>query len=216
MKKPMYFAGVSAILLIVISVFSVVFGFALGLAGAPKVVLAIINLIFSIGVLVFAAFFYWGFIVMGKKFKGKLLQVMAWIGFVLIIIAFVISFFTGIISIFSQSVSASELTSFASSAFNGTEGLREVQELFVGPIANLLIVFLIIFIILVLIMSAYTILWGVGILKLQDKLRYARATGILNIVAGATYIILIGFFIHLVAYIFDILLLFEASKKVER
>jgi hypothetical protein len=213
MKRPMYFAGLSAIILVIISIFNLVFGFALGLAGAQKVLVTVINLIFSIAALVFAAFFYWGFIVMGKKFKGKLLQVMAWIGFVMIILAFIFSFFIGIISLFSQSVSASELTSFASSAFNETAGF---QEFFQGSAVNLLIIFLMIFIFLVLIMSAYTILWGVGILKLQHKLDYARTTGILNIVAGATYIILIGFLIHIVAYIFEILLLFEASKKVER
>jgi len=66
-----------------------------------------------------------------------------------------------------------------------------------------------------IIYSVYTIVFGIALLKLKNKLEHAKATGILMIISGATYIIFIGFVIRFVAWIFQIMLLFEASKKMK-
>lgn len=66
------------------------------------------------------------------------------------------------------------------------------------------------------IMGAYSILFGVGLLKIKDKVEKAKTAGILEIIGGATFIILVGFVIKFVAYIYEIILLFKASKKLEK
>jgi len=59
------------------------------------------------------------------------------------------------------------------------------------------------------------ILFGIGIKKLGNKIKYSRITGILYIISGATMIILIGFILVLVANFYSIALLFNESKKYQ-
>ena len=223
MNKPVYFAGVSGILVVAISILNVILSFIFGLAGVPPILLGIINIIFSLAMLVFGAFFYWGFIVMGKTFNAKLLKVMAWIGFILIIIVGVFSFFSGIFSIVAQQnfLTGNILFEPFNETFMNESALSDIinvqaQNEITSAVTSFIVLFLAIFIVIALVLGAFTILFGAGILKLKEHLKYAKVTGILNIVAGATYIILIGFLIQLVAYAFDIVLLFEASKKIEK
>lgn len=79
-----------------------------------------------------------------------------------------------------------------------------------------LMFFLVFWIIFIIPFSAYSILFGIALMKLDKKVEHARVTGILEIVAGATYIIFIGFIIKIVAWIFELVLMFKASKKFER
>lgn len=76
--------------------------------------------------------------------------------------------------------------------------------------------FVIFWVILIIPFSAYSILFGVALMKLDKKVEYSRITGIMNIISGATYIIFIGFIIKLVAWVFEVILMFKASEKFER
>lgn len=74
---------------------------------------------------------------------------------------------------------------------------------------------LIVIISFIVIMAAISITFGIALLKMKDKHEMAKATGIVEIIAGATLIILIGFIIKIVAYVMEIVMLFNASKKLE-
>ena len=57
------------------------------------------------------------------------------------------------------------------------------------------------------------IFFGMGLLKVKDRVKYAKPSGILEIIAGATLIIFIGSLITFVAQIFELIMLFSLSKK---
>lgn len=75
-------------------------------------------------------------------------------------------------------------------------------------------IFLVLFLISVGIISICNILFGIGILKLE-KIRYAKAVGILEIISGATYIIFIGFLVKVVAMVLEIIMFFNLTKKYD-
>jgi uncharacterized membrane protein len=75
---------------------------------------------------------------------------------------------------------------------------------------------IIIWVVFSLIMGAYYILFGIGLLKIENKVEHAKTAAILEIISGATVIIFIGFLIKLVATIFEIVMFFKASEKLEK
>jgi len=79
-----------------------------------------------------------------------------------------------------------------------------------------LFVLLMFWVVFSIFMGAYSVLFGISLLKIKDKVKHGKSVGILNIVAGATYIILVGFLVRIVAYICEILLLFDAAKRFEK
>ncbi|MFH1849396.1 MAG: hypothetical protein ABH879_04380 [archaeon] len=72
-------------------------------------------------------------------------------------------------------------------------------------------------IILLLLLGAVTLFFGIALLRLKKLGGIARAAGILNIVSGASMVVFIFAFLALIlmvpAYILEIILLFRAAKK---
>ncbi|VVB78336.1 Uncharacterised protein [uncultured archaeon] len=165
--------------------------------------------------LVLSIFFTYGFIILGRKYKSKLLVVMSWITIVLIVLL-LLSSFVGTILKMIKPVSAADssintiISSADSSNPNLLSNLTPEQEKLV------VIAFIITWIAISIILGILSILWGIGLLNLGKNVKYAKTSGILNIVAGATYIAFIGFLIQLIAFIFEIVLLFKISKKLEK
>lgn len=192
MERPLNTSAWSGILSAVISVVS----YLLILSISDLKVRSTLSILFSILAVVFGVMFLYGFVFLGKKFNNKLLVVMAWIGISFAALMFVSGVGINLIGLASAQVDSS---------FNSG-----------SPEMAFLLAFLFMWIISSLIFGAYSILMGIGIMKLQDKVPLAKATGILNIVAGATYIILIGIVVAFVAYIMQIILMFKASEKFEK
>ncbi len=193
MKKPLTTAAWAAIIGIILGIinFILLFTFGDNIIGQ-----SLISFISLIGGLLNALFLY-GYVVLGRKFNVVLLQVMAWIGIVLMIL-------------FGVFAAIETITPLASAQEIG--GLAEE-----GSGATALLVLLLAFwITFAIILGTYIVLFGVGVLKLGDKIRYAKAAGILKIIAGATLVIFVGFLVGIVAYIFEIMLMFNAAKKFER
>lgn len=65
------------------------------------------------------------------------------------------------------------------------------------------------------IFGVFSILFGIGVKKLGPGVEYSKASGVLNIVAGITYVVIIGYFVKIVAFVFEIALLFKSSGKIE-
>lgn len=59
------------------------------------------------------------------------------------------------------------------------------------------------------------VLFGIALLKLKDKVKLSKSTGILYIVAGPTLIITVGYFVYIAALVLSAIMFFKASKKFE-
>lgn len=190
MKKPLKTAAWAAIWSIVIGVLSGIVSLTFGTSSLGMG----LGVVFTIVGGIFGALFVYGFVILGKKFDAPLLQVMAWIGIGIVIGWAVLSLTLSVATI----VSAQGSVDFSN------------QEL---PSLTLLVLFLIFWIPFSLLFGAYNVLFGVGLLKLKDKVEYAKTAAVLDIVGGATMIIFVGIAISLVAYVFKIMLMFKAAKK---
>jgi len=152
--------------------------------------LNIVLLISSIGIV----FYYIAFLRLGKKYKNKLLMVISWI---FVIFAFINLFLT----ILSAVLSSIDLAKAA-------ETNPALDPYILVAILAILIIFILIF-------SALTILFGIGIKRLKDA-KHARVTGKLYIISGATMIILIGFILIWVANFYAVALLWKEGNRYEK
>lgn len=195
MKKTLKTSAWAGVIGLVLGIISLFITFAIGQSTAGIFISGLISLIGGVaGIL-----FNYGFVFLGKKFDVKLLQVMAWIGIAFGILAMIVGF--GM--------------SFVQMA--GIAGAQEMYPEDVGPLAGMaLVAILILWVLISAVAGAYSILYGIGILKLKDKVEHANTAGILNIIAGATYIIVVGFVVVFIARIFELLLMFKAAEKFEK
>jgi hypothetical protein len=212
MEKPLKFAAWSGIILIVWSILNLVI--SAGLSFQPSGILSIVGAVIN-GV--FGSFFLYGFVILGRKFDGNLLQVMAWIGVVLAILGGVLGLLGGALTAVTN-VSAQGLDDQALSGYgpelDDFDDFSDAELLTgLGILAGIFLIFWIGF---TVILGAFSVLFGVGLLKISKKVKYAKVTGILSIIAGATYIIAIGFIVGIAVGIMNIILLFKASADFEK
>lgn len=167
--------------------------------------------------------FYYGFFVIGRRYDADLLKgVSVYLMFFCILMLLVsiplIFYAKNTYSSFDVKDAREKLEKI-NMTYGGWENVpkdvmeKEFNNIF-SPLFWIIGLMIIFYIFLFLFYGIPKILFGIGLLKVGKKIEYARITGILNIVAGATMIIFIGYFIFLVAFIFEIVLLFaEAEKK---
>ena len=103
-----------------------------------------------------------------------------------------------------------ELTNSQSLTAEEQAELSTLSQQIFGPIIRLAIYA---YIGMMLFLALPLILFGVGLIKLGNKVELANVTGILNIIAGAGAAILFGIFLLPVIFIFAIVLLFKEAKK---
>lgn len=206
MKKPLKVAAWSAIISIVLGLLMLPFGLlAENYFGAYLTVSIFTSLI---GV-VLSVLFINGFLVIGRKYKNKLLVVMAWIGIVLAVLGMIAGIAVNIFLLTSNVTAQADYGNLQIGNDLSEEELAALAPILLGVLIAVWLGVSIIF-------GAYTILWGIGVLRLQkNNIEYAKPTGILLIISGATYIILVGFLVRIVAWIFEIILMFKASEKLE-
>ena len=215
-KKPLYYAGVSGILLYVVA-------FILNIAGVFN--LSEYFLIF--GGLVFpilSAFFFYGFYYLGLKRKSKLLSVVACLSIVFIIIFYVVSIFlSGPIvrdfESFNQTFSQQQLVYDNLNATNTSlEELAVLEDEMMDTIMDFFTPYLIWLLVLVLIWMVFSVLFNISLIKLK-KVEYAKITGIIGLVSTGLTLTLFGIFLALplmFAYpILLIVILFNESKKLK-
>jgi len=196
-KKPLKIAAYSYITFLILGFIAtgLVFESNLGFIPITDFSLTSITLIFYIISFILSLFAVYGFIVLGKKFKNKFLIIITYIGIILLLIHLLYILFGGFF------INIPEIS---------TTGIFDKTG-----IDNFTIFFLLAYFTYSIIFGLHAIFFGMALLKLGKKIRYSKTAGILNISAGATMILSIGYFIMIVAIIMEILLLFEASKKFE-
>lgn len=203
----------SAICGVLIIIFTIV-GFILSSLLSENVAVSSAWSIFQ-GVLValLTVVFYYGFYALGKKYDSKLLRIMSLIIIIFTVVAYIISLF------FLSPV----LVEFSSNFYQKVAQLNmlpsdqqqtAIQNIFSDPsvkgplteIIALLGSYLLVFVVC-------SILFGIALMKLKDRVKHSKVAGILEIVGGATSIIFVGFLVIIVAFIFELIILFKEAEK---
>ena len=196
MRKSFKVAAYSYMIILIL-------GFILGIAYGPSFSLmpitdfsfslASMAWLFHIILFIFSIFAIYGLIRLGKKFKNKFLININYIGL-------------GLLTLYLMYIL------FGSFFINVPEISSDlVQE----DLVSFFIFLLVAHLIYSVIFGIYVIFFGIALLRLGGKIKYAKTAGVLNIVAGATMFIYIGDLVMFVAIIIEMLLLFEASKRFE-
>lgn len=175
----------------------------------------IFGLFFQILIILFIA----GFYVIGKRYENKLLKIVS-----ILTIAFVIIFYI-VFSIYMTpalvkmaSISAKSAVDYNFTDLNNLN--QEQQELF-GSVLLQNPDFISAMRIVVVNSATYFISWivlsilfGVALIKLRDRVVYSKIAGILQIIGAATLIIFgLGAIVLLAAYIYEFIILYRESKK---
>ena len=220
-------AAWSGVLIGVLFIFNYFFGY--DFSGYVLIDFTIIT-IFSV---LFNILYYYGFFILGKKYKIRLLKGMAiyFILFSIVLSILSIPLVNQINDKLSNTLSDEKLNELESEfqklnvTYGGVENIPKeiLEEKFKDtfsdfgkallPLVKILIIGYFVFLVFYGIPS---ILFGVSLLKLGRKVKYSKVAGILNIIGGALTVILIGYLIIFVAVIFEIILLFGEARKIKR
>lgn len=196
-SKGLWLAGLSGIIALSSMIIFSVFNIILSSGSLPQ---QIASHAFMFLFFIFSIFFFYGFIILGKRYDKKLIRIVSFVFIVLSVLSvlfqvFVISFpeTAGNILFKPLLVSFSENPSF--------EGLMAL----LGYIFVILIVIFLFYIVL-------GILFGIGLITLR-QVRYSKIAGILDIIGFFTLIIGIGALLLLISFVFKIVMLFNESKR---
>jgi len=221
-SKFLKYAFISGILIVVLFVLSIILNLIfIGNARA----LQTITLIQNVLTIVFVFYFFYGFFVIGRRY-GKFLKIIS---------ALIILIFLGycLLNLFSpyffgkdlmlkldekaNSVgfdSAVEFFNYINTNINTNQvEVQEYTDFMVREMIPLILPILIVFLSYLLMAFILFILFGVGLIKIGNDVKYARVAGILAVIGICTMIILIGIFVWLVAYVFMLIILLKESRK---
>jgi len=218
-KRPLYFAAWSGVAVAIIGAGSFIINIIINSLDSTRNMLLGFQIAQSLAMGVLFVFFYFGFIQLGKKHNIKILVWGAWANIIfsilwlfvgILVLMNVIITIPGVVEEYGLHLMTPEEQESFLDSLPPDEAERVRNELTEFAIRALIVL-----ISFIIIMAAISITFGVALLKMKDKHDMAKATGIVEIIAGATLIILIGFIIKIVAYVMEILMLFNASKKLE-
>ena len=212
-----------------VAAWSGIFIFIMGVIGI--VIDSIISLSFNSPLLIiigliaigFSILFNFGFFVIGKRYKISLVKIFSIYFIILIVLFFLLSRLLlaspESVKIFHGIGELEKKVQKLNETYNGIENIPEsILKEEINPeievfVKNLLKIFLIFYIGTILLYGVPSIFFGIGLMKLRKNVKHANVAGILEIVGGATLFILIGIFILVVAFVFEIIILFNESKK---
>ena len=137
---------------------------------------------------VLTLFIFYGFISLARKFDNKLLLIVSYVGIV-------ISFLYLIWLLFSSFFfDISDVSNWIWNSMPFSIVFHLIYSAIVGTCS---------------------IIHGIALIQIGKRAEYAKSAGIINIIAGATLFLFVGFLIMIAANILEILLFFNASKKFE-
>jgi len=197
-SKWLKLGGICGVLILI---FSVLASLLIAILPQSSAVLSIILVIIFFISTVSYIFFFYGFNVLGKKYRKKLIRVISWI---LIIFGILGIIFAIVLIIYPSLVGGLVFTPLLDS-LSSDEPVDQLLTT-LGPL--LAIILIIFFTCLIL-----GILFSVGLITLRKEVKYANITGILNIIGLCTLILLVGFLILFVSFIFEIVLLIREEKR---
>ncbi len=190
MKKPFKVAAYSFIIFIASGIiFGLLFDSSTSFVPifSNSIISIPMNIIFNLISFSLIILITYGFILLGKKLKSKYLVVVSWIGIFLNLIFYLYLLFGNLI-------------------FN-VPSVSEEKEF--------LIFILLVHLVFSIVFGIHSIFFGAALLKIKDKIKYAKSAGILNIITGSTFIIGVGYIVLIATNVMEILMLFEASRMFE-
>lgn len=216
--KPIKTAAICGIIIATITILSFFIGF---LNTTPIFIIK-----YTILAICSVLFFY-GFFAVGRKYKVNSLKVVSIYFIIYSIISSILLIYASFyinekLTAFFQDTQLEETLQQLNKTYGGVENIPEdvlKQELqpkidqFKILIPKIFKAFILFMIIHFLLYGLPTMLFGISLLKLKNKVKYSKNTGVLNIIGGITTIILIGYLLLLIAFIFEIIMLFQESKK---
>jgi len=209
-------SGISYLVFIVLGVFISQY------LQAYQSVVVIWSVIQGIMITLFSAVFIYGLYALGKKYGNKFLRVVCISLIFVIIFSYLINisvFSTELINAITQAqkVVAENAMNLGLDISNINALSEDQAQLLISQVLpQVLPLFkniLIMLAIYILVMFTLSILLGIGLIKLKDKVKYAKTAGILEIVGAVLAIVLIGFLVMFVAFIFEIVLLLKEARK---
>lgn len=211
-KKPLFAAGIASLVL----VFAGLIANSLFYISSSPVV----GVFYSLSVFFASLIFIYGFYVLGNKYDNKLLKVLSVLGIIGVSVFYLSSFGFGdsITSKFTElnQTLAEYNQTLASISANSNLSSSQLDNLTAevsSKIFEALVPFFLVFAILFVVFVIYSVIYGVALIRLNEKVKYAKIAGILEIVGACTLIIGIGFFILVAAFVFEIMILFDQAKK---
>ena len=173
---------------------------------SPETNLGFLSVVLFVLMSIALIFFFYGFVVLGKKYNKKLIKVISWVFIVItvlgVILQIVFLIFPDIWKGLFERLVFVQLDTLGLSSFKSA--LESIPLIALTSISIIGFVF-----------SVLNILLGFGILKLKGQVGLAKPTGILLIIGSFTLIIGIGVLVLLVGYIFEIIMLFKADGGVK-
>jgi len=212
------YAFISGILIAVLLVFSII----LNLLFAENTgVLQAASIIQNVLTIILTFYLFFGFVILGKKYSN-LLKITSILIIILIVVFYLLMLFSA--TFFDKSLmpkldekvksigfgSATEFLDYIST--NSTES-QKYTDFMMQEVIPLILPLLILFLCYFLISFVLCILFGVGLIKIGNNVKYGKIAGILTIVGVCTMIIFIGIFVWLAAYVFMLIILFNESRK---
>lgn len=206
-KKPFLCGGVVYIVLFFLGMISSSLNFLF--PSVAPYLLASVSIVCYI--LVFNALF-----ALGRVYDSKLLRVLS-------IMAVVFSIIFSVFILVAPVVFEDQILVMNKTAFNYNQTvstgnyteleLSEIDSQFIGEILDVSMPFLVVLVVLGIFFLVYIILFGVSLIKLGDRVEYAKTAGILNIVGICTLLLIVGIFVLIAASVLETLMLFNQAKK---
>lgn len=163
---------------------------------------------------------YYAFFLIGKKYDNTLLKVLSILAVVFSALFMFGSSFvdvtnTSYLSELNQTIFEANNSFYALNSTGNltTEQLEVLNNEIQSKILFTILPVIIFFGIIAILFLIYCIFWGIALIKLDKKVKYAKLAGILTIVGAATSLIFIGIFLLFVAAILEIVILFNLAKK---
>jgi hypothetical protein len=202
-------AWISGILLVIWSIFENLF---LSKLSMPVFVPSIISSGLSI-------LFTYGFYELAKKYNNKFLKVSSCLMMILSVLSFFISLFVMGTLFGKMEVLRNQMIADAGILDINTITPEQTQALGTAMATNpnfmpLIITIISLLFIYLVFLVIFSILFGVGIMKLKDKVKYSKVAGVLTIVGASTVILFgLGLLVLLVAFVYLMIILYNESKK---
>jgi len=171
----------------------------------------------NIVIIVLEILFVLGFYSLGKKYNSLFLRVIS-----ILIIIFLIISFLGMILLVSPTLTnmMNSITTTASSMNINPQNITvEQQQAFMQALfsnSELIAsigVMIALFLVYIIVTAILSILAGIALIRIGKNVKYAKTAGILEIIGGITAIILIGFIVLLVAFVYELIILNRESKR---
>lgn len=209
MHRPIKAGAVAGIIILTLGLVTMI----LAVLQYFRAISPLVSLVVGIFSAICSIMFYQAFVVIARKSNLKLLKAAAVLFVVIAVLTMLFSIAATIY--FTSNPTSESLPAWYSALTSKGSGTSDLSSL-----SSFGLWFLVLGVIFLVFTGVITILFGVGLLKLEKKLPLAQSIGIIDIIAGSLTVTVIlafvGILLSTVSMIMKIILLFKASRLYEK